>query len=125
MLEISSSGRKLVLTALPNTSPLTSNSCLSAQSWEANLGNFSGFVPAPPRAPLLSESEAGEPSSREGVGEGVSQPKECVHQSDAWKRPLVGQKTEDGQEQFHPCLISRWHLLPLSVIGSLRAESPP
>lgn len=53
----------------------------------------------------------------------MSQPKECVHQPDAWKRPLAGQKTEDGQEQLHPCLISRGASLPLSATGSL-SESP-
>ena len=52
MLENLSHSRKLVLTTLPNTSPLTSNSCLSLQSYEADLGSFSSSVPAPSQSPI-------------------------------------------------------------------------
>lgn len=84
MLEVSSQVRKLVLTALPNTSPLNSNSCLSGQSWEADLGSFSGFVPAPPRAPFLSESEGRRSLKQGGCRErcastkGMCSPTRCL-----------------------------------------------
>lgn len=51
-LENPSRSRKLVLTSLSNTSPRTSNSCLSVQGSEAVLGSLSGSIPALTQGPI-------------------------------------------------------------------------
>lgn len=51
-LENPSRSRKLVLTSLSNTSPRTSNSCLSVQDSEAVLGNLSDSIPALTQGPI-------------------------------------------------------------------------
>lgn len=48
MLENPSQSGQVFLASLPGPSPLPSNPCLSAQNYEAVLGNVSGSATAPP-----------------------------------------------------------------------------
>lgn len=114
MLENPSKSRKLVLTSLPNTSPLTSNSCLSVLSHEAALAALLilPLVLLEALFPLESESSR---SLKRREGKDVRQPKGCVHQADARRRLLEGKMERETPDAP----------VPKETCGGPLTEMPP
>lgn len=110
-----SRSRKLVLTSLSNTSPLTSNSCLSVQGSEAVLGAFLVLSLLFLKAPLPLGSESSRSLKKRGRGRCESPKGTCS--SSRCPEKTFGRQGREGDPSCPYCQEN--------TCGDLLSETPP